>query len=382
MGEGCFYGFLGGHHQYMNPEMPIDSYRRRVRETIYTGLAHRNPILLTWEERIVEDERDVFEQIRKAVDWTTPFQRPQLAIRVDATLMPVAGRQPLFRYEKALAQIPVEAVYVWEDEPVPPGTMATLDARLPFVEPAFVSEGGTLPDELKSRLPLAVPAGWSANYSWSEDRRTLLAFLRGPNAAGQDWNTAEGGDYTCVDTTLRIEKDGPIDAWETRCLKPGSIQLRIYRQKGNELVLVGRSEMVDMAAPGRCRFTLKQPIAASQGDLLGFYIPDKDTEIAARHGGRMLFVEGSAAEHSALSGWQTEAKSADLAVFRNGDRARPRVSREDPDLVLRNFPDEELHVQLFDLGTRRPVLQGDFRHARNLPSPPQGDHFFLLVLPR
>ncbi|MCU0980301.1 MAG: hypothetical protein MUF25_14195 [Pirellulaceae bacterium] len=99
MGEGCFYGFLGGNHQYMNPEMPIDSYRRRVRETIYTGLAHRNPILLTWEERIVEDERIVFEQIRRAVDWTTPFQKPPLAIRVDGKLMPVAGRQPLFRYE-------------------------------------------------------------------------------------------------------------------------------------------------------------------------------------------------------------------------------------------------------------------------------------------
>ena len=50
------------------------------------------------------------------------------------------------------------------------------------------------------------------------------------------------------------------------------------------------------AVPGRCRFTLKEPIAVKQGDLLGFYIPKKDTEIAARHGGRMLFVEGAAAE--------------------------------------------------------------------------------------
>ena len=110
MGEGCFYGFLGGNHQYMNPEMPIDSYRRRVRETIYTGLAHRNPILLTWEERIVEDERMVFEQIRQAVDWSTPFQRPPLAIRVDGKLMPVAGRQPLFRYEKRALANPARSL--------------------------------------------------------------------------------------------------------------------------------------------------------------------------------------------------------------------------------------------------------------------------------
>ena len=192
MGESCFYGFLGGNHQYMNPEMPIDSYRRRVRETIYTGLAHRNPVLLTWEERIVEDERIVFEQIREVVDWSTPFQRPLVAIRVDDTLMPVKGRQPLFRYEEALSRIPLEACYAWEDEPVPPGTLAVIDARQPFVPPAFVSDGGTLPEELKSRTPLVLPDGWAASYSWSEDGRTLLAFLRRTGAAAQDWNANPG----------------------------------------------------------------------------------------------------------------------------------------------------------------------------------------------
>ena len=220
MGEGCFYGFLGGNHQYMNPEMPIDSYRRRVRETIYTGLSHRNPILLTWEERIVEDERIVFEQIRRAVDWSTPFQRPPLAIRVDGKLMPVAGRQPLFRYEDALSRIPVEAGYVWEDEPLPPGTVATLDARQPFVQPAFVSDGGTLPDELKSRLPLALSAAWAANYSWSEDRRTLLAFLRRTDAADQESHTAERGDDTRVDATLTLQ-NFPTEAVDFPALRSG-----------------------------------------------------------------------------------------------------------------------------------------------------------------
>ena len=152
MGEGCFYGFLGGNHQYMNPEMPIDNYRRRVRETIYTGLAHRNPILLTWEERIVEDERIVFEQIRKAVDWSTPFQTPPLAIRVDDKLMPVAGRQQLFRYEDALSRIPLEGLLRLGRRAGARGHGGDARrARQPFVRPAFVSDGGTLPDELKSR---------------------------------------------------------------------------------------------------------------------------------------------------------------------------------------------------------------------------------------
>jgi hypothetical protein len=312
-----------------------------VRETIYTGLAHRNPILLTWEERIVENERIVFEQIRHAVDWSQPFQRPPLAIRVDATLMPVAGREPLFRCENALSQIPLEACYVWEDEPVPAGTVATLDARQPFVAPTFVSRGGTLPDELKSRLPLVLPAGWAANYSWSEDRRTLLAFLRRMDLREGEWKTAEGGNCTCADTTLRIEKDGLVDTWETRCLKPGKIH------------------------------------------LLGFYIPDKDTEIAARHGGRMLFVEGSAAERSAVADWQTEARRADLAAFRKEDPARrqPSAPEAAAGLVLQNFPAEELTFQLLDLATRQPVLQGDFRQTRSLTDPLAGDHFFLLVRP-
>ena len=40
MGEGCFYGFLGGNHQYMNPEMPIDSYRRPCARDDLHGPGH------------------------------------------------------------------------------------------------------------------------------------------------------------------------------------------------------------------------------------------------------------------------------------------------------------------------------------------------------
>ena len=178
MGEGCFYGFLGGNHQYMNPQMPIDSYRQRTRQTIYTGLAHCNPILLTWEERIVEDEQIVLSRICRAVDWSKRFQTPPLAIRVNAKLMPVSGRDPLAKYEKALSSLPLECRYLWEDEPVPPGVIYTIDAREPFIAPAFASEGGKLPDALKANTPLVLPPGFSANYSWSEDRRTLLAFIR------------------------------------------------------------------------------------------------------------------------------------------------------------------------------------------------------------
>lgn len=251
MGEGCFYGFLGGNHQYMNPEMPIDNYRRCVRETIYTGLAQRNPILLTWEERIVEDERIVFEQIRQAVDWSTPFQRPWLAIRVDDQLMPVAGRSPLFRYEDALSRIPVEACYVWEDASVPSGTAATLDARQPFVRPAFASDGGTLPDALRSRLPLILPAGWAASYSWSEDRRTLLAFLRRTDAVGRESNRVARDDGTSLDATLVL-----------RNFAPQVLAFQLFDLATHQLVLQGNlqeTRSVTMPGDGNHFFLLVLP---------------------------------------------------------------------------------------------------------------------------
>jgi hypothetical protein len=156
----------------------MDSYRVRLRETIYTGLAHRNPILLTWEERIVEDERAVFDRVCRMVDWSKPFRTPPLALRVGPKLMPVSGRRPLFRHEAALSEMPLECCYVWEDEAPPPGVMSTLDARKPLVEPAFVSAGGQIPDALRAEMPLRLHPGLVANYSWSQDRRTLLAFLR------------------------------------------------------------------------------------------------------------------------------------------------------------------------------------------------------------
>ena len=252
LGEGCFYGFLGGNHQYMNPEMPLEGYRRRIRETIYTGLAHRNPILLTWEERIVEDERVVFERIRRAVDWSTPFQRAPVAIRVDEKRMPVAGRGPLFRYEEALARIPVEAFYVWEDEPVPPGTVATIDARRPFVRPAYVSQGGLLPDELKARLPLRLPADWAANYSWSDDRRTLLAFLRrldGPDGARSQRSESPGasglklGNFPDEGLGFQLFDLAAKKAVAEGRLSEG-LRLEIPRE-GEHLFLMVRPEMPD-----------------------------------------------------------------------------------------------------------------------------------------
>lgn len=177
MAEGCFYGYLGG-NLHMGPEMPIRAYRRRVRETMYTGFALRTPLLWTWEERVVEDERRVMAEIRQLVDWSKPFRTPPLAIRVSAELMPADRREPLYRMEDLLSQVPISSIYLWEDEPAPSGVQAVWDARQPAEETQMrilVEEWANL---LADELPLQLEPGWACTYSWSEDGTTLLAFLR------------------------------------------------------------------------------------------------------------------------------------------------------------------------------------------------------------
>lgn len=86
-------------------------------------------------------------------------------------------RGPSLSYEEALAQLPLNSMYLWEDEPAPDGVPCTLDARQPYVAPRWESDGGALPDTLKERMPLSLADGWSAVYSWSSDHHTLLAYV-------------------------------------------------------------------------------------------------------------------------------------------------------------------------------------------------------------
>ena len=358
-------------------------YRDRVRETFYTGLAYRNPALVSWEERVTEDERIVFEQVRRAVDWSRPFQTPRLAIRLGPGLVPLPGRSKLHAYEKTLSSLPLECTYVWQDDPVPPAALFAIDARQPLVEPAFVSEGGQLPDALSAEMPLRLPLGLAANYSWSQDRRTLLAFIR-KTCPHDGHDTVAGGDYTTVDTTRLIERDTLVDAWEAECVKPGSIQLRLYRREGEELVALGQSEMVKMTELGMNRFSLKEPIAARKGDIIGIYIPDPDrtTLVAASRGGRWLCRAGSVpGNRTPVADWVVENKT--LHVWALGAtsivKAKPDRPRKPSEILVQNFPSGKLFYRLFDLAEKKVVSQGHFEKGLALKVPRQGRHFFLLV---
>ncbi|MBN1419225.1 MAG: hypothetical protein JXP34_10640 [Planctomycetes bacterium] len=164
LGEGVFWGFLDGARR-------TDRYRDRVRREFYTALAYRIPIQLSWEERVVEDERIVFDEVRRAVDWKKPFRRPRLVLRMGSDL------DVLSRYERSLSQIPIEYAYVERSECAPAGALFVLDTEGAFTEPAFVSSGGAIPDALAADMPLRIPKGMAANTSWSEDGDVLLAYI-------------------------------------------------------------------------------------------------------------------------------------------------------------------------------------------------------------
>jgi len=164
LAEGVFWGFLDAARE-------TDRYRDRVRREFYTALAYRIPIDLSWEERVVEDERVIFEEVRRAVDWTKPFRRPRLNLRMGSDL------DVLSRYERSLSQIPLEYAYLAREYPAPAGSLFVLDTEGESAEPTFVSAGGTIPDALAGDMPLRLPKGMAANYSWSEDGSILLAYV-------------------------------------------------------------------------------------------------------------------------------------------------------------------------------------------------------------
>lgn len=163
-------------------------YRRRLRDSLYLGLVHRSPILLTWEEQYAEDERIIFRRIRDAVDWGQRFMEPPVALRVDDSCV-IDRRAVLGQYESFFSALPLATQYLPPDRAPGPSVRAVIDTRRPYVEPRFVSKRGRLTEDLKSLMPLRVSPGYRASYLWSADRRTLLAYIY--NCTGHERHQSE-----------------------------------------------------------------------------------------------------------------------------------------------------------------------------------------------
>ncbi len=192
-----------------------DFYRTRLRDSLYLGLVHRLPLMMTWDEQVSEDEHRIVAEIREKVDWGQRFMRPKVAIRVDNSSVIKEGRAKLAEYEKAFAALPLAYFLIRADAAVPDGVTAVIDAREPFQKPAFHSKGGALPDELRESMPLLISNGYCSDYSWSGDRRTLLAYV--------------------YNVTNHEEVSFPLGGRFHRVPKPADLQIHLQNQPNTKL---------------------------------------------------------------------------------------------------------------------------------------------------
>jgi hypothetical protein len=163
-------------------------YRNRWRDSLYLGLVHRLPIINSWDEEFAEDEHMLFRRIREQVNWAQPFAPAPLTIEVDDTCANVdnPARANLTKHVQVLARMGLMCRFVADG--------GVLDGRRPFSPPAFRSQGGALPDELKSDMPVAIEGPYASSYAWSADRRTMLAYVYNVSNHARDYIWL-GGNY-------------------------------------------------------------------------------------------------------------------------------------------------------------------------------------------
>jgi hypothetical protein len=205
----------------------MEVYRTRVRDSLYLGLVHRVPLLLTWEEQLTEDEHRFVEVIRSQIDWSQRFQEAPVAIRVDSDNVREL-RKMLRDYEEVFSAWPLATRYLLPNADAPEGVHVVFDARNEFVTPEFTNDGNAIPESVKALMPIDISEGYRASYSWSEDHRTLLAYVYN-SGKHEECEHPLGGRFhrIPVSTPLRLGlKNLPDEA----------LSLRIYDLSRKELI--------------------------------------------------------------------------------------------------------------------------------------------------
>jgi len=192
--------------------------------------------------QMLEDEHRLLASIRDMVDWSQKFMAPKVALRVDDSSAAGEGRANLAKYERAFARLPVAYQLIGPDDTVPEGTLAILDARQPFQQPTFQSEGGVLPDALRKLVPLTASEGYCVNYTWSEDRRTLLAYIYNVTNHTESGFPLAGRFHRLprpTDLTIRLQnlpqtklKYRLYDLCEKRMRREASVERELYLKIG------------------------------------------------------------------------------------------------------------------------------------------------------
>ena len=195
-----------------------EHYRRRLRDTLYLGLVNLMPIVNTWDEMFTEDEHRLFREIRKLIDWRQDFAAPKLAIAVDSVSAdldsPAYGL--LIKYEQALSKLGLSYRLVTAADR---GNAAglVLDGKVDPGELRFKKDGGTLPDSIRSDIPLDVSAGYSTNHVVSADGATLMAYVYNTTRIDHRYYWLGGSFHRApvsapLEMSLRRPSDRPLRA--------------------------------------------------------------------------------------------------------------------------------------------------------------------------
>ena len=175
--------FLNGRGRRNNGGVdPYDSwlgtpeYATHLRDSVYLGFSTRLAMIVTWDEKLFEDERLIFRQARSLVNWDQKFRRPNVGLLGHDDNIQGAKRKVYSDYEKAFRELGIDYCILSDRmRPFPTG-MIIYDSAA-FEAPAYQSAGGRLADTLKATIPVAAGAGYFVNYAWSEDSATLLAYF-------------------------------------------------------------------------------------------------------------------------------------------------------------------------------------------------------------
>ena len=229
-------------------------YRTRLRDSLYLGLVHRSPLILTWEEQHAEDEHAVLEEVRPLIDWEQAWLPPSVAIRVDSANVLDEGRARLAEYERFLSELPAAALYVLPEENVPPEALCVVDVREALTKPALVSQGGAIPDDVAETAPLWVTEGHRVWYLWSTDRRTLVAYVVNSTRHVEQEMPLGGGFHRIPEpcacaVTLRNLPDAPLQC-RVYDLERKALVRQTAMRRGHEVPLgISASDFLVVVTP-------------------------------------------------------------------------------------------------------------------------------------
>lgn len=150
------------HHSWVGSEI----YRLNVRTSIYMGLVARQPLLVTWDEQFTEDERIIFEQVRRKIRWETKLMEPQIGILISDSLFQPKHHKIAAQYERFFTTTyPVDYKYISDSQKF---KGSVIDIKNGFDTPR-------LPASIKSYF--TVSPGYAVTYTITADTSQILAFI-------------------------------------------------------------------------------------------------------------------------------------------------------------------------------------------------------------